>query len=278
MKTIVAPTDFSAVSLNAVRYAADIARATNSSLHLVHVYSLPIVFGDIPYPAVNMAELASEAEQRIQQLKDEMNNTTGRNIKIYTQIKAGTVLTEIKALCDDVRPHAVVMGTHGTGAMERLLFGSNTIAAINHLSWPLVIVPPDAKFSGIRKVGLACDLKKVAETSPISEIKKIVKDFGADLRVVHVNAEGNLAYGPDTIEQSGYLQEMLDDLHPTYDFLNNTGVEEGLTSYAERHQLDLLIVIPRKHNLIDKLLHKSHTKELVRHTRVPIVAVHETTH
>lgn len=275
MKTIVAPTDFSPISLNAVRYAADMAITMNASLSLIHICLLPMAFSEVPYPAMNMAELASDAEQKMERLKDDISGGKAGKLKIYTEVRTGIVITEIKSFCDAVRPYAVVMGTQGTGAMERFLFGSNTIAAIKHLPWPLIIVPADAKFTNIKKIGLACDLKQVIQTSPVSEIKKYVREFGASLHVVHVNTEGDRIYGPEIIEESGYLQEMLDELHPSFDFLNNTGVEEGLNSNAERHELDLLIVIPKKHNLIDKLLHKSHTKKFALHTHVPVMAIHE---
>lgn len=276
MKTIVAPTDFSPVSLNAVRYAADMAMSMNASLSLVHVCPVPMAFSEVPHPAVNMAELVSDAGQRMERLKDDIANEKTGKLKIYTEVKTGVVITEVKGFCEAVRPYAIVMGTQGAGAIERILFGSNTLAAIKHLEWPLVIVPADAKFTGIKKIGLTCDLKKVVETSPVREIKKWVKELGASLHVVHVNNEGDRRYGPEIIEQSGYLQEMLEELHPTYDFLNNTGVEEGLDSYAERHKLDLLIVIPKKHNILGQLFIKSHTKELALHAHVPVMAIHET--
>jgi hypothetical protein len=39
------------------------------------------------------------------------------------------------------------------------------------LSTPLIVVPPEAKFTSIKKIGLACDLKNVQETTPLKEIK-----------------------------------------------------------------------------------------------------------
>ena len=42
MKTIIAPTDFSAVSLNAMNYAADLAVAIDAKLLLVNIVPLPV--------------------------------------------------------------------------------------------------------------------------------------------------------------------------------------------------------------------------------------------
>ena len=42
MQVIIAPTDFSEVSLNAVNYAADMARTLDASLLIVHSTELPL--------------------------------------------------------------------------------------------------------------------------------------------------------------------------------------------------------------------------------------------
>jgi nucleotide-binding universal stress UspA family protein len=275
MKTIIAPTDFSPVSLNAVHYAADMATAVNASLTLLHVSQVPMAFSEVPYPSENLEELSKIAEKKIEQLKKEIAESKGEKLKIYTELRTGVIIAEIEDTCEKLQPYAVVMGTQGAGALERLFFGSNTLAATKKLEWPLVVVPREAKFKAIKKIGLACDLKKVVETSPVDVIKAIVKEFHSELHVIHVNMEGERRYGPEIIEESGMLQEMLDELHPRYHFLNNTDVDEGLSDFAERNQLDLLIVIPKKHTLISKLFHKSHTKQMVLHTHVPVMAVHE---
>lgn len=275
MKTIMAPTDFSSISLNAVSYAADMAVSVNASLFLVHICPLPIVINEMPYPADEIDNQVSEAEEKIREIKEDIIKSTGGKIKVYAEVRTGTVMQEIVELGKAINPHIVVMGTQGSNAIEKILFGSNTVWATKHLSWPLIIVPREATFKEIKKVGLACDLKRVLETFPVDEIKKLVKEFGAKLSVIHVNTEGEELYGPEIIDQAGLLQEMLEDVHPSYHFLNDTEIEDGLGDFAEDNQLDLLIVVPKKHNIIGQLFHKSHSKNLVLHSNIPVMAVHE---
>ena len=275
MKPIIAPVDFSSVSLNAANYAADMACAMNTNLVLLHVCRLPIAYTEIPVNADTVTALLKDAEDRLAELKQDISTRIKDRIAVSCDVRAGMVITEIENFCTGVKPYAVVMGTHGTGTFERLFFGSNTISAMKHLSWPLVVVPPDAKFKNIRKIGLACDLKKVVETAPVEEIKELVKQFRAELHVIHVNTQDEKIFSQETIEESGLLQEMLNELHPVYDFLNNVNIDEGLSEYAEKNGLDMLIVIPKKHGLFDKFFHKSHSKELVLHTHVPVMSVHE---
>lgn len=275
MKVIIAPTDFSPVSLNAVNYAADMASTIHASLALIYVCPLPMTFSEVPVPADTIAMQINDATKKLDELKKKITLRTEGKIRIYTEIKTGMIMPEISDYCNSLRPYAVVMGTQGAGAVERFIFGSTTTAAIKHLSWPLIVVPAEAKFTAIKKIGLACDLKRVVDTAPLEEIKTLVKEFNASLHVVHINTDDDEKYGPEIVDQSGLLQEMLNDLHPSYYFISGIGVEEGLSSFVEKNHLDLLIMAPKKHNLVDLLFHKRHTKAMVLHTHIPVMAVHE---
>lgn len=275
MKTIVAPTDFSIVSLNAVNYAADLASALSNSLSLVYVFQLPIINSDIPVVADNFVGSLNASEEKMRQLKEDITKRTSGKIEICTEILNGPVIEETENYCASANPFAVVMATQGAGAMERFLFGSNTISAMKNLSWPLIVVPPGAKFTGIKKIGLACDMKKVALTAPVEEIKVLIKHFKAELHILHVSPDAGETHTPDTDKEYNLLQELLAELNPVYESLVNADINEGLVEFAEKNNIDLLVVVPKKHNLIDKLFHKSHTKHLLLHTHVPLMSVHE---
>lgn len=275
MKPIIVPTDFSPVSLNAVNYAADLACAMNTNLVLLHICPLPVAYSEVPFAADSLTGLINEAEEKILKLRGDIINRINDRIAIVTEVKMGNVFEGIEEYSLTIAPYAIIMGTQGTGAMEKLFFGSNSIAAMKNLSWPLIVVPPEAKFKNIRKIGIACDLKKVVETAPVEQIKVLMSAFQAELHVIHVNRESEKAYSAEKVEESGLLQEMLEDLHPVYHFLNYVNIDEGLNEFSQKNDIDLLIIIPKKHNLIDKIFHKSHSKHMIMHTHVPVMSVHE---
>ncbi len=276
MKIIIAPTDFSPISLNAVNYAADMADSINADLSLLHVCLLPITYGEVPYPIDNMDSLMSGAEEKILQVKNDLVRRTAGKVKIDTEVgSAATVTGELANYCKSKNPYAVVMGTQGSSAVERIFFGSNTINAMRHLAWPVIVVPPAAEFTSIKKIGLACDLKNVDESVPFSQIRSLVNQFNSELYILHINPEGNKGYTTEKTIESRSLQNMLDDLHPFYRFLDYDDIENGLEEFAGTNNLDLLITVPKRHNIIDKLFHKSHSKKLVLQTHVPLMAIHE---
>jgi nucleotide-binding universal stress UspA family protein len=275
MKTIIAPTDFSEISVNAVKYAAGLACIAGTRLSLIHICPFPVLLGRVPAPVNDIVQIATAAEAIIQQLKERLAVSTCDRIKIDTIVKQGDVLMEIDNYCASVNPYAVVMGTAHSTAFERFFAGGKTIAAMQQLSWPLIVVPPGAEFSNIRKIGLACDFKKVVETIPLHEIRSLAAAFDVNVYVLHVGGESDEMQQPEAAEESQWLKDMLKEFKPSYHFISGDDIEKGIRDFAEKNELDLLIVVPKKHDPADGLFHQSLSRKLVLHTHIPVMAVHE---
>lgn len=271
MKKILVATDFSPAALNATNYAADMALAINADIILFHVYQIPVSYSEIPV-VVNVEEMMQNAEQAINGVKEQLSQKTGGKLNIATEVKTGIFFPELKTVCERIRPYSVVMGSQGRTAAERLFFGSQAVYAMKNLMWPLITVPPEARFSFFKKVGLACDFEKVIDTTPVDEIKMLVNDFHAELHILNTGKEKE--FKPEMVFESGLLQEMLVSLKPNYHFITGKDTDEGIIDFAEKNHIDLLIVLPKRHGLLDKLIYKSHTKQLVMHSHVPVMALH----
>ena len=272
MKTILAATDFSPAASNAVGYAADMAMAINARLYLLHVYQIPVSFSELPV-SVNLEDMIHDAEKEMEKLAEQLSRKTEGKLNIHSEVRMGVFFPELKTVCQQISPYAVVMGSQGKTATTRFFFGEHAVYAMKHLHWPLITVPPEAGFHSIKKIGLACDFDKVMETIPIDEIKGLVADFQAQLHILNTGKKE--IFEPGVVFESVLLQEMLDNLKPSYHFITLENTDEGILDFTNQHQIDLLIVFPKRHNLMQKLLHKSHTKQLVLHSHVPVMAIHQ---
>lgn len=275
MKTIIIPTDFSPTATNAMHYGVDMAKAIHASIILLHVYQVPVSYTDTPIVLVSVEELKKEAEQKLEKLHKEVEHLTSGSIKIYTEARLGNIADEIENLCEKVRPFAVVMGSKGSSGIEKVLFGSTTLTAIRHLTWPVICVPPGKVFgNGIKKIGFACDFKNIVETTPAAAIKTFVQEFNAELHILNVDYH-NIQFRPETPEQSALLHTMLENVKPVYDFIEHKDIEDGLNEFAEKNNIDLLITIPKKHKLLDGIFKPSSTKQLVVQSHIPVMCIHE---
>jgi len=275
MKTIIVPTDFSPAATNAMDYAVGMGKAIDASILLLHVYHVPVSFTDVPVVLVSVDELRKSAEEQLEELKKNIEQATSGNVKVYSELKMGDVVDELDQLCNQIHPFAVIMGTKGHSAMERALFGSNTLSAIKKLHWPVICVPPGKEYGdGIKKIGLACDFKEVVESTPAHTIKDLVKEFNGELHVLNVDYE-NKKFASETQEQSVLLHNMLEELKPQYHFIQHRDIEDGINEFAEKNNLDLVIAIPKKHKLLEGLFKKSSTRQLVFESHIPVMCVHE---
>ena len=275
MKTIVVPIDFSPVSVNAAYYALDFALAIKGNLALVHVYQYPVTFSEVPVSAEIITQLKKDAVKKIQDLKENLVYRVEGAVNIYAEVKEGIVIKKIEDYCSFIQPYAVIMGATGKSNMERVFFGSNVLSAIQHLSWPLMIVPPDAKFTTISNVGLACDLRDVTESVHVDMIKSIVKAFRARLHLLHVNTELGITLGTSEREEFDRLREMLNEIKPVFHFISGVNIEEEVNQFSVKQKLDLLVVVPKKHSLLDRMIHKSTSSQMALHAQVPVMSIHE---
>lgn len=273
MKTIIIPTDFSPSAINAMNYAADMAIAINASILLFHVYSIPISMADVPVMLVSVDDLEKNARSQMNELKLKLEHVVSGKVPIKAEARLGDTIDEIENICEEVQPFAVIMGASGSSGLDPL-FGSTTLAAVRRLKWPVVCVPTGREYgTGIQKIGLACDFKDV-ESTPAGTIKDVTENFKAHLHVLNVDHhhKNDTADAP---KQSELLHTMLESLNPVYEFIDNEKVEEGITEFAEKNNLDLLIVIPKKHTFLERLFSKSATKQLVAHSHIPVMCIHE---
>lgn len=272
MKTIIAATDFSEAANNATTYATDMAIALQADLLIMNAWQLPVSYDGMVTPVL-ADDLMKDAENSMEELKKRVVARAGDKIHINSKIIMGDFFDELKNLCNRVNPFIVVVGSQGTTAAQRAIFGHHAVKAMRNLEWSLIAVPPGVSFTPIKKIALACDLKNVQDTVPVNQLRTLIKEFNATLLVLNTAKEE--AFDAQVVSQSGVLRAMIADLKPTYHFVANEDTDEGIMEFAESNHVDLLVVLPKRHSLIDKLIHKSHTKKIVLHSHVPVLALHE---
>ncbi|HSF46174.1 MAG TPA: universal stress protein [Chitinophagaceae bacterium] len=274
MKTLVVPTDFSPVAVNAMNYALNLAKDINAEVVLFHAYQVPVAFSEVPVVTISLDEMKKQSDEKMEDLRNSVQHITSGEVSIRIHNVLGDTVEELEIYCNKEKPFAIIMGTHGAGAFETLFLGSTTISTINRLRCPIMIIPPGATFKPIHNIGFACDYSQVAESTPIEEIKKWVALFNARIRVLNVDYN-NRQFNPNVPLSLTKVHDLLEPLNPEFHYIDDPDVEEGINTFAETHGIDLLITIPKKHKLLEKIFQRSRTRSLALHAHVPILAIHE---
>lgn len=262
MKTILVPTDFSPSADNAMNYAAQLAQRIGASIFLVHAYQIPVSTNEVPVLMVSAQELKNGADRGLERVSDQLQRDYP-SLNIRTESRLGDVVDEIEDLCTKLKPLAIVVGKHGATGVERLLFGSTTLSLIRHLQYPIISVPETTAFE-LRNIALAADNSDLS--SQENRIRDIVQTLNARLHIVHVQENGKETPG---------LKNLLPDLQPVYQTIRNHEFVAGIDNYVRTHAIDLLLILPHKHGLIERLFFKTHTAELIEKLRIPILSMPE---
>ena len=273
MKSILVPVDFSDTSINAAHYAAKLALQTKGRVMLLHAYRYPVI-----YPVDKGMELTDEGIKEINKKELLHIKTIVEReeplIKVEYMILNGNLSGVINMLSENMRVDLIVMGITGAGVLKEKLIGSNTLDVANNTRIPVIIVPEKCRFKKIEKIGLTTDFKEVVESIPDKTVIKFLEATGARLHVINVDYHHEYAT-TDTPFQSGLLESMFQFCRPQYHFVEDENIIEGISRCAEEEKMDMLIAVPHKHSLLERIFTESHTKQIIFHSKVPVMVVHE---
>lgn len=274
MKTILVPTDFSKTAKNATIYALDLAKMNNAKVVLFHAYQMPVTTSEIQLIVVTQEELEKESLKRLNDEKAKLEAGEGKGVHIETKVAEGFLVDIMEDICKDLKADLIVMGITGAGKVEEVLFGSNTVGIIRHTECPAIIVPPDTKFRPVKNIVFAADYHKIKDKHSFNEIKEYVKMFDATLHILYIDLPTELISSEKAIEGIK-LENELDDIKHEFHFIEHVDVSRGINEYVDKHKAEMVIMIPRKHNLFERIFKSSNTKKMAFHTHVPLLCIHE---
>ena len=268
MKRIIVPIDFSDTSINAAKYAIEMAKdIPGAGITLYHVYS-SISFSALTSKDSCSRQMISEAE--LKNLKEKLD---GEFASISCVAESGSFVENLADYALGNHVDLVVMGITGSSKLTQVFMGTNTLNVIRNISSPVMIIPPEAKYTGLKKVVLTSDFKDVARTTPFASIKKILDLFKPKLDILNVDSEHFVELTPEFKLERDAMDDKLGSYDPEFSFLRSYDFLEGISSFVETRKMDAIITVPRKHSFLSQLFVTSNTKKLAYHSTVPIIAV-----
>ena len=64
-------------------------------------------------------------------------------------------------------------------------------------------------------------------------------------------------------------------MNPVHKTIRNEEFVHGIERYVKSNNIDLLIILPHKHSVIERLFFKTHTTELIQKIQIPILCIPE---
>jgi nucleotide-binding universal stress UspA family protein len=273
MKTILAATDYSPAASNALEYAAALAQATHARLVIFNVFSLATPSSSAPFSMPTVDELIKLNNQRLTLIGEILAETYGLEIEAVT-----TTSQFMEGLLKQVRKqqaNLVVMGMRGS-SLTTQLFGSTATAAIKEAKFPVLIVPEEANFYGIRRMLFACDYQYLTRSSNLSPIQDLATTLKAKVQILHVEKIDSPLDSPLTIplkKNRPDMEALLEGIKHEYKFLRETNIALGIEKGIEDYNADLLVMVPHKMKFWESIFRPSLTRKLAMHAHIPLLAL-----
>lgn len=269
-------TDFSASAMSAARYAAALTHhLKTTNLILYHsnesIAMPPTTFVSFGVPVV--APAVEDLEDMLD-LKNELEDLVWEQTAIEIKSDERTLTYAVNTIVQEQHIDLVVAGITGKSRLEKILIGSNTMSLAKDCIAPLLIVPASAIFQPIEKVVFACDLKRVSASTPYRVIKTFVHALGAKLLILNVD-ENDHHFHAGTIKEMRDLHKLWDSEEPEYHYSDHADSATGIMEFADRHQAQLVITIPKPYGFFESIFHRSITKKLAYHTHMPLLLFKE---
>ena len=140
--SILAPTDFSAHSERAVRYACGLAERLGSELHLLHVLSEILPAGPDPLlMPVMPPEYYEENEERAKEtLRGLLQPAWGTPRSLVTAVRWGGPVETIVAYAGELNVDLVVIATHARTGLSHALLGSVAERIVREAPCPVLTI------------------------------------------------------------------------------------------------------------------------------------------
>lgn len=269
MKKFLVPIDFSETSLNAAKYAAGLVQGiADSHLILYHVYS-KITLATLSAKDEGSRQKVSEGA--LEEVKKELNQSGSLFISCVAE--EGGFIENLSDYVQGNKIDLIIMGITGSSRIKQVFMGTNTLNVVRNVNCPVMIIPPQAHFKGLKKVVFTSDFKDVARTHPFDAIEKLLEMFHPKLEVLNVDEEHYVELSEEYKVEKRSMEEGLGKYNPEYAFLRAYDFLDGISSFVESREIDAIITLPKKHSFLSQLFKTSHTKMLAYHSTVPIIAV-----
>lgn len=281
MKTILVLTDFTIKADHAAHYALKLAQKVKANILLCNIYPEPTAVpasthtfwsnGDNEvFEQDSLNDLAALANR----LKNLLANDNADEFKPAIELcsKAGPLTAAINYIVASRQVLFAVIATHSAIDYLTFLTGNHANEIIENANCPVLVIPYQLPFNGFQKIAFATDLAHNG-TDVLHSLYHITKYFDSEVLITHVGMAKLARVTEDYITKRFLCQEIGVSHYPKikYRSVQNKSITAGLQWLAENDDIDLLVLVHHKRNLIQKIFEPSITKKLATRFAKPML-------
>lgn len=157
LRDILVPVDFREPSLQALRYAINLAKRFNGRIHLLHVLEMGGFLADFFISVDEVVKITDKAKDALQKIAEEQ--VVPRDIEVFTRLERGRPHEKILEVADELHPRFIIMGENHQGTNSEQVLGVTAEHVTLHSRVPVITTKCDYDDLGNRML-VPLDLTK----------------------------------------------------------------------------------------------------------------------
>lgn len=281
---ILVPTDFSDLSLKAIKVAVKYASIFDGSISLMHSH-IPITELDEPYAIGMSSKIYQDYEEIEESIRKKLNKISDEHIepdyKGDVQVHIGNPAQSIVEVADDY--DIIIMSTHGRTGFSRFLLGSVAEKVLRMAKVPVMVVENESDVGDFKNILVTTDFSDNAKAA-YPKALELAKKTGGSIDILHILSFDQ--FEDDETDPSikkireqrmnliekEYFHEMGDKVK-SYTLVSDDSPHAAIQKYIKSTPYNLIVMSTIGKTGINYLMMGSTTANVVRHVNTAVLSV-----
>lgn len=270
IRELLLPFDFSDNSRKALQFALHFQEKLKAHMSLIHTLEVPYDFAS--RQEENKKAMEKQARTQLKGLVEELHqsNASFGDLDLDMHILEGELSEGILRATRHYGADMVLMPTMGASGLRRFFLGSRTADVIHKSVKPVMVIPPKADFSKVKKLVFATALKD-KDIDLLTSVDDLAGKLGLGIVIVHIEEEETKDFQLKWRGMKDFVQEKIFQADVSYYSSNHDDYFEGIEHYLGKHPGSLLAMRRSRKSTIKDLFRKSHTEDMAYHANVPML-------
>jgi len=284
MKKILVPVDFSASTIDIMRFAAHTTQRANAQIIFFHSYYEQIVLqgmsGTDSVESLPLMDMRFSAEVR-ERAETQMKEILGKIEKEFKQenakmppyewnVEGGDFETEIRMACNNFSPDLLILGSEGNGKKDPYS-GSVAARLFKHAKVPVLAISKEMNPNSLEHILFLTDFSEVVNAK-IRFLLDFALLFNAKIHCRHLHLDPDEIFDDiktQSLEQS-FSEEIDADLID-FKIIRCEDGEKGIQEVFKEFAPDIIAFLVQKHGFLHHLFHNTITRKDIFKTGKPLL-------
>ncbi|MGY8916036.1 MAG: universal stress protein [Flavobacteriales bacterium] len=279
MKKILIPTDFSENAWNALTFA--LALYAKEKCHFLLLHINPIVHTGAENSVIMPHHLLKEtviekSREKLKYWTQKIEKASPNKNHIFESLSVYDFFVDaIKLQLEESEVDLIVMGTKGATGLKKVTIGSNTGHVITKIKCPLLAVPENARFNGLKEIMFPTDYHTGIDVNVLDNLKTIMALNNSSLKIVHMVSKEEEKLTKEQDRNKDFLMDYFSNSNQSFQKIIGTRLEEAIQTLAESQQMDMMVMVAKNQNFIQRLLFRPLVEQISYHINTPFLVLHE---